>query len=164
MASAVLRTCNGSKVVVMLQLLMLLVFGVLLSTTRSFTSSNDKGILPSLARSSSTGATTSPSPTTGSTTSRRMISSSSTGQKLQPRQALILSHISYPCASSSLRCSSNDGGGCGDIDPWYLPSLVLTSTTEIESSWVQPVAFVLDPTLNFLAFAMVRILRCGYVR
>jgi hypothetical protein len=60
-------------------------------------------------------------------------------------------HYHLPSSGSSL-CVSASSTSSVDVILYDLPSLALSS--EIDS-WVQPVALILDPTLNFLAFAMV---------
>jgi hypothetical protein len=68
------------------------------------------------------------------------------------RSILSRHHLS---SSGSSLCVSASSTSSSDVILYDLPSLALSS--EIDS-WVQPVTFILDPTLNFLAFAMVGIL------
>lgn len=65
------------------------------------------------------------------------------------RSILSRHHLS---SSGFSLCVSASSTSSSDVILYDLPSLALSS--EIDS-WVQPVTFILDPTLNFLAFAML---------
>ena len=63
----------------------------------------------------------------------------------KPAIGFSLERVTSQPKGSPLRLSASD---------YLSSSLLISSATD---SWVQPVAAVLDPTLNFLAFAMVSV-------